>query len=138
MMNKIIIDRYDISLYGFFIVALCVEVNMQDISLVILRGLRQLGWYATLPFPCKRIRAIEKDYPNVPDTVYQMLPTAIQGGFSVVQIQRQLVEQGYIGRCMDVFDVQKVLWYLERYKRVLKLQDLTDGDPKEVFVRMAS
>lgn len=108
---------------------------MQDLCLAVMRGLRQLGWYAALPFPDVRIRTVEKDYPNVPDQIYQLLPTAPQGGFSVVQIQRQLVEQGYIG---GFSDVRRVLWYLERNKRVLKLHDLTDGDPKEVFVRMAS
>lgn len=106
---------------------------MRDISLAMMQCVRRFRWAATPS--SARIRIIERDYPNVPDTVHNLL--APSDGVSPKQIQSKLVATGYIGGCMDVLDVEKVLWYLVRQKRVKKVLDLTDGNSREVFLRLA-
>lgn len=108
---------------------------MRCIALSLMRGVRWLVWHGT-PYPM-RMRTIERDYIDIPDVVHRLLPDPPHGA-APAQIQRKLLEEGYIGGCVDILDVRKVLWYLERKKRVRKFFELKGGKSFPVFLRLAS
>ena len=98
----------------------------------LLQAIRHLLWRATPRAVC--LRDIERDYHNLPDAVFRLLPDPPHGD-DPTKIHKGLATVNYDGGGISIWDIRKWLWYLEQRGRVVKFFDVDDRI--FVFVRLA-